>query len=134
MSRVHDIALAFVQEVKDLPAKQYAEACDAAIPFLVREGINLSQFTREVKRLWKVHAPSVIATVATPEGDIGPAAKNIETILQKHLGKTVEVENTADASLIGGAVVSLHDERIDRSLRGALERARETLLEPVSLS
>ncbi len=69
----------------------------------------------------------VKAALVTPNGDAGSLVKTVQEMLEKHLGHPVELTERADKSLLGGAILEYGDMRIDVSVRGALERAREQL-------
>lgn len=48
--------------------------------------------------------------------------QEIETVLQKRLGKAVDINITVDQSLLGGWLIRAGDEVIDLSVKGRLER------------
>jgi F-type H+-transporting ATPase subunit delta len=63
---------------------------------------------------------AVIAELVTPSGNAGPLKEKIAESLEKALGKKVLLEEKADPSLLGGAIVRYGDVRLDMSVQGAL--------------
>ncbi len=66
------------------------------------------------------------ASVAFPISDQETAM--LAAALSLRTGKSVELKVRVDPSVIGGVTVRLQDTVLDGSVRGALERARESLL------
>jgi F-type H+-transporting ATPase subunit delta len=54
--------------------------------------------------------------------------EKLEARLEQELGLTPQVAWEIDKNLIGGAVVKLHDQILDSSVRGALDNLKEALL------
>ena len=73
-------------------------------------------------------AGTLTVTIATPDGTPGPLEDAVKDALEKKTGKTVTVIAQKDPTLLGGAVISYGDERIDLSARRALEDAELLLL------
>ncbi len=67
------------------------------------------------------------ATVAAPLDDLQRAA--MVEALERRTGKRVELKLEVDPAIIGGAVIRMEDTVIDGSVRGALERIREQMLQ-----
>lgn len=67
------------------------------------------------------------ATVAAPISD----AQRAELVdgLKKRTGKDIELDVHVDPVILGGVVVRMQDTIIDGSVRGALERLREQMLQ-----
>lgn len=63
---------------------------------------------------------SVTVTLTTPSGDEPALAASVTALLEKKLGKSVQLTQRGNPGLIGGAVVQIGDEQIDLSVRGAL--------------
>ena len=83
-----------------------------------------TRFTR-LKDL-KMEMTSVEVTTPTPVSDGDRAAW--EAALSKSAGTGVRVEYRTDPSLIGGAMATVGSVMFDGSVRGSLERIRQTLL------
>ena len=98
-------------------------AIDAAVEELKKRGYE--QEAMHAPRLFrdalKELEQTLTVTLITPTGDAGPLKKTVTDMLKKKLGKEVEVEEQADASIIGGAILQFGDERIDLSVRGSLQ-------------
>jgi hypothetical protein len=109
-------------------AKDIARAAvAAAVAQLEAHGLHAQ--VRDLDRLLSdaahEHAGTVRLTIATPTGDIGPFVQTIAKAIEQKTGRPVDVRQKADKRIIGGAVVQYGDERIDMSLRGALDHAEE---------
>jgi len=99
-------------------------AVDAAAEALRQHGLE-----HEIRHLSSLFAAAaeekqstVRAVLVTPTGDAGDVKKTIADALEKSLGRPVDLQERADASMIGGVILQFGDERIDMSVRGALER------------
>ncbi len=112
-----------------LSTKDIARAAlDAAYEMLKAEGLEneAARFAQDLRAELGAHQSTVNATLVTPSGDAGDAViKNIQASLEKKLGRPVELAQRADKTLIGGAILEYGDARIDMSLRGALDEARQ---------
>jgi F-type H+-transporting ATPase subunit delta len=90
----------------------------AVLPELVQQFVALK---REAERKVEVELTSAVALGAGQRSAIQQA-------LEQRLGRTVELKEAVDASLIGGAVVRAGDLVIDASVRGRLERLGDALI------
>lgn len=68
-------------------------------------------------------AGTLTVILATPTGNAGALTQQIADAIGKKTGKNVEIVERKDPSIIGGAVVSYGDERIDLSVKRSLEDA-----------
>ena len=120
--KVHakDIARATVDLLESTPTAQHEALCDAALALLERHGLRreVQVFPRILKRLLMQRDRRV--SFRTPSGHTGAAGKTIAGALEKALGHPVIFEEEADPDLLGGALLTVGDERLDASLRGAL--------------
>ncbi len=118
-------------------SSQIAEAVvEAAIAELKKYGLE-REFTKLpglLSRVAEEKVGVVRAMLTTPSGNAGPLRQKIVDVLQKKLGSPVELEEKADSSLIGGAVLQFGDERIDLSLKSALHDMEATLKAGASVS
>jgi F0F1-type ATP synthase delta subunit len=73
------------------------------------------------------HGKTVSIVLMTPTGDLGASRRAMLEALEKLSGREAELEEQADPSLLGGAVLAYGDERFDASLRGALDRLQSDL-------
>lgn len=55
------------------------------------------------------------------------ATESIQTSLHAHLKATITLDHQIDPTLLGGAVVTIGDTRIDASVAGSLARLRRSL-------
>lgn len=72
-------------------------------------------------------------TLVTASGSEPALAASVSALVEKKYGRTVQLTQRKQASLIGGAVLQIGDEQIDLSVRGALN-GLETTLQSSSLS
>jgi F-type H+-transporting ATPase subunit delta len=63
---------------------------------------------------------AIAVTLTTPNGSAPELAATVSKYLQSKLGRSADVTERADPSLIGGAVLQYGDVQIDLSIRGAL--------------
>ncbi len=71
-----------------------------------------------------VRAEATFAVAPTPQ-----ELESLKKSLEQRTGETVELTPQVDASLLGGVIVRMQDNILDGSVRGRLERLRETLLQ-----
>ncbi len=64
---------------------------------------------------------SIIATLVTPKDDAGELGKAVLHMLEQKYKKHVELRQSTDPSLLGGALLTIGSERIDVSIKGALQ-------------
>lgn len=72
-------------------------------------------------------AGTLTVTIASPTGEAGSLISAITAAIEKKTGKKVQIKEVKDPSLIGGAVVTYGDERIDLSVKRSLEDAEMLL-------
>ncbi len=78
-------------------------------------------------------AGTLPVVILTPSGDAGDLAAKVTEMLTKKFDRPVQLTQKADPSMIGGVIVQFGDERVDLSVRGALEQFGSAL-STVSLS
>jgi len=111
-------------------AKQIAEiAVDSAFELLEANGMtdqagDLPELLCEAA---KKRGETITAIITTPTGDSGPLKEKIRAELAKKYGKPIRVLERKDEALLGGAVVEYGDERVDVSVRYALDKAKTEL-------
>jgi F-type H+-transporting ATPase subunit delta len=104
-------------------------AVDSAYSMLEEHGLTSEApaLARALQQALGARGSLVRAVIVTPDGDAGSLVKSVQEMLEKHLGRPVELTQRADKSLLGGAILEYGDMRIDVSVRGALENARQQL-------
>lgn len=115
---------------------EVAAACDAVLEFLRKHGtspMQLRRFVTTVRRELRAGHQLASAVLTTPSGSAGESAKAITSSLERMLATRVELSECADRDLLGGALLAVGDERIDRSLRGALTALQIHLQSPASV-
>ena len=132
-SSAHSIASALVHMAKTLPAKELPEAVDAALILAKRAGISRHNFLLAVKRELQVSENLTPALLETVSGDAGAAALTITKHLETTLKKNVQLKEKASA-ILGGAILTVGDDRIDLSITSSLTRAFEYLRAPTLVS
>ncbi|MSR87269.1 hypothetical protein EXS70_03810 [Candidatus Peribacteria bacterium] len=99
-----DIVQALVEMSKTMPAgeKLLREVCDL------------------LKHHLRTGDEALAVTLVTTSGNEAALAAAVTSLVEKKYGRTVELTQRANPSLIGGAVLQIGDEQIDLSLRGSL--------------
>ncbi|PIR50187.1 hypothetical protein COU79_00790, partial [Candidatus Peregrinibacteria bacterium CG10_big_fil_rev_8_21_14_0_10_54_7] len=91
-------------------------------------------FPALVERVWRKQEGIVPVRLTTTTGNAGPAAQHLLHIIESSLKKSCVLEERADASIVGGLLLSVGDERFDATLRSSLVHLASRLLEPLPLS
>lgn len=113
---------ATLDTARTIPKKDLPALADAAFRLLDRHSLSAQKmlFHRLVKRAVLREDAVLPLAIATPSGSVGKHAESIASFFRLSLGKPVEVHESADVHLLGGALLAYRDERFDASLRGAL--------------
>ncbi|MFA6039182.1 MAG: F0F1 ATP synthase subunit delta [Candidatus Peribacteraceae bacterium] len=121
-----DIARWLIETFTSLPQAQHAEAADAALDALRSHGLSreVRTFPHTVRRMLEKRG-MVFAEIVTPAEDGG--AGHIASAIEAAMKKKVSLTHKADPSLLGGALLSIGDERFDASVRGSLNRFQQSL-------
>lgn len=103
---------------------------NTALLLLERDRLRfVASIAKELDRLADEHAGRVRAHVTSATELTKVQLVQIKQTLEARTGKTVELEASVDASLIGGLVTRLGGKVVDGSVRGQLERMRAALLQ-----
>lgn len=104
-------------------------AIDAAFEMLRTEGLaeESAKLIGDLRHELDARDHAATALLITPSGDAGEAVAAAQNVLEQKLGKTITIHQQADASLLGGWILEYGDMRIDRSMRGALHKAKQHL-------
>ncbi|MEK7137834.1 MAG: F0F1 ATP synthase subunit delta [Patescibacteria group bacterium] len=123
------VALALLEMAEKLPASEIPALADAAVAYLRerRESRMVRMLPRLLREARGKHGKTVSIVLTTPTGDLGASRRAMLEALEKLSGREAELEEQADPSLLGGAVLAYGDERFDASLRGALDRLQSDL-------
>lgn len=90
-------------------------------------GRSVRSFPTLVERALRRAGKEVSAQLITPTGDAGESAQAIEKTLKDVLKKDIVLNQVADPTMIGGAVLIVGDELYDVSVPGALTHLSEYL-------
>lgn len=116
------VARALVEHCDGKTQHEISSACDGALQFLRQHGASHAKIRglpAAVRRQFSALRRTA-AFIVTASGSVGSARHSILSVLERTLGGTVELEESADASIMGGAVLTIGDDRFDGSVRGAL--------------
>ena len=104
-------------------------AVSALAEALEHEGLPASaqDLLSLLARAVEERAGTLTVTIATPSGHAGELVAAVKKAVEKKTGKQVQILERKDPSLLGGAIVTYGDERIDLSLRRSLEDAEHLL-------
>lgn len=110
------------REAADSPFASFVRvlAENGRLPVLPEIGALFEELKDEAERVLKVNVRS-----ATPI-DAAETAK-LKGALKRRFGRDIEIEQTVDASVLGGAVIDAGDVVIDGSVRGRLARLEQAL-------
>ncbi len=127
------LALATLATARTIPKKDLPALADAAFRLLDRHGFSSQKMTfhRLVQRAVLREDIVLPLSIQTPSGSAGKHAESIASFLRLSIGKPVEVRESADAHLLGGALLAYRDERFDASLRGAITSLHRHLSSPL---
>lgn len=116
-----DIARALIQTCRSLTEEQCAEAADAALEALRTYGLSrdVRRFPRIVRCMMEKEG-TVFAECVTPSGN--GASSDLSAALTSVLKKNVSLTFRDDPSLLGGAILTVRDDRFDASVRTMLQR------------
>ncbi len=89
----------------------------------------LSDIAIEFERLLEDHQGLVKAKVVTAVQIDEDIKKRLREKLEKISGKKIEIIQKIDRSIIGGIIVYMHNQVIDRSIKRELEQLRHDLLQ-----
>ncbi len=90
------------------------------LPVLPEIGALFEELKHEAERVLKVNVRSATAIDATETAKLKDA-------LKRRFGRDIEIEQSIDASMLGGAVIDAGDVVIDGSVRGRLARLEQAL-------
>ncbi|MDO8649119.1 MAG: F0F1 ATP synthase subunit delta [Candidatus Peregrinibacteria bacterium] len=105
-------------------------AIAAAYEMLEKEGLSSEapHFPRALKQAIAEREEVLTVTITTPTGDAGPLKMKVAETLKARLGRDVEIVEEKDPTLLGGALIAFGDQRIDLTMRGALDTVAQELL------
>lgn len=106
--------------------KDHAHVSDAALHLARKSGIPPYQLIKAVKVELQRAGNTVSAVLETPTGDAGSEAKSISSALEAKLKKNIQLQQKS-SNILGGAILTVGDDRLDKSLTGALSRAHRFL-------
>jgi F-type H+-transporting ATPase subunit delta len=89
---------------------------------------ELEEIAKEFERLMAREERRLTVELTTARELTDGEAKGIVDQIEKAAGRTVEATRTVDAALIGGIVLRAGSYLVDASVRGRLERLRQTLV------
>lgn len=127
------IAQATVDTARTIPKKNLPALADAALRLLDHHGLSNKKtlFHRLVRRAVASEDALLPLSISTPSGSAGKHAESIASFIRLSLGKPVDIRESADAHLLGGALLAYRDERFDASLRGTLTALHRHLSSPL---
>ena len=90
------------------------------LPVLPEIGALYEELKHEAERVLKVSVRSATAMDSTETGKLKDA-------LKRRFGRDIEIEQSVDASMLGGAIIDAGEVVIDGSVRGRLARLSQAL-------
>jgi F-type H+-transporting ATPase subunit delta len=89
---------------------------------------ELGQIAREFERLIAIEERRLTVELTTARELTDDEAKEIVEQIERAAGRTVEATRSVDPEILGGIVLQAGSYRADASVRGRLERLRQTLV------
>jgi len=134
MKHLQALAQAALDVAHSLPKGDLPALADAVLRLLDQKGLSQKRtlFIRILRRMLAKENITIPLTLQTPSGSAGKHTESIASFLRLSLGKPVEVHESADAHLLGGALLAYRDERFDASLRSTLAALSRHLSSPLS--
>lgn len=129
-SRARVIARALSELLQEKDASEHAALIDAALHSLKEQKLHLAIpfLPGLVSEEWKRKEKGISAVVTSARKLPEKTKHALTQGLSKALGKNIDLQEHTNAVLLGGFSLALDDERLDGSLRGALDSLRTHLL------
>lgn len=134
MKILQAITQATVDVADTTPQKDLPALADAVLRLLDRCGLSHKRavFFRLLRRTLTKEKAALPLALVTASGDAGTHGASIASLVHQTLRKPVELEESANPALLGGALIAYGDERFDASLRGSLTSLHRHLSSPLS--
>ncbi|OGJ58225.1 hypothetical protein A2635_03255 [Candidatus Peribacteria bacterium RIFCSPHIGHO2_01_FULL_51_9] len=118
------LAWAVIDMSPSLNSEEQEALFNAALAYLDHHNLSseIKHFPRILAKEWYKKEGSIPVALTTKSGNSDPHGERISTMIGSALQKKITLTEEADASLIGGARLSYLDERLDFSIRGALQQ------------
>jgi len=129
------LARAFAETAKTVPETELSALADAAAHMLIEQGLfkDAHVFPRMVEREWARRDGMVQVKITTAGKDAASFKKDVAHAVEQALKRSCQVEERSDATLLGGVLLQVGDERYDATLRGALSDLSAKLTAPIAL-
>ena len=126
-------ALAVVEKARTLPKSDLPALADAVFRLLEQRGFSSKRtlFFHLLQHTLAHENVTLPLSLVTPSGNAGKHAESIASFVHLALGKPVDLQESADPTLLGGALLAYRDERFDASLRGSLALLHKHLSSPL---
>jgi F-type H+-transporting ATPase subunit delta len=108
----------------DVCKEQFSEAANNLLKILVDNNrlLAIPQLALQYEQLKAQHQGYLKVEIASPYPVNAEQQQELETALQKRLGKAVDITITVDKSLLGGCLIRAGDEVIDASIKGRIQQ------------
>jgi F-type H+-transporting ATPase subunit delta len=108
----------------DVCKEQFSEAANNLLKILVDNNrlLAIPQLAVQYEQLKAQHQGYLNVEIASPYPINTEQQQELETALQKRLGKAVDISMTVDKSLLGGCLIRAGDKVIDASIKGRLQQ------------
>ena len=134
MKALHALVQATIHTARTIPKDDLPALADAVLRLLDQQGFSSKRtlFLRLLRRSLAKENTTLTLTLVTTSGNAGTHAASIASSVHHATGKPVELQESADPALLGGALIAYGDERFDASLRGAIHTLHQHLSSPLS--
>lgn len=113
----------------DIGEMQLSKAGKNLVNILVDNNrlVAIQSLALQYEQLKAQHQGYLKVEIAAPYPVAPPQQQELEAVLQKRLGKAVDINITVDESLLGGCLIHAGDEVIDASIKGRLQQLASEL-------
>lgn len=127
------LARATIEIGRTVPKKDLPALADAVLRLLDQKGLSQKRviFLRLLRRALAKDKTTLSLTLQTPSGNAGKHGESIASFVHLALGKPVDMQESANPILLGGALLAYRDDRFDASLRGSLALLHKHLSSPL---
>ncbi|MBI1934656.1 F0F1 ATP synthase subunit delta [Candidatus Peregrinibacteria bacterium] len=133
MKILQALAQATIETARTIPKKDLPALADAVLRLLHQHALSSKHrlFLHILRRMLVKENTTIPLTLTTPSGSAGKHSESIASFVHLAIGKPVDLQESADTSLIGGCLLVECDERFDASLRGSITLLGKHLSSPL---
>lgn len=119
---LRSLARAVAETARGMPESDWPALAEAAASLLIAQGHSKDAHTlaRLVEREVLKMSGTLSVRITTRSGSDATLVHTVERVVRETLLRPCVIEERAEPSILGGALIEIGDERYDATLRGAL--------------